>query len=153
MKLAMKKFALLILVTINSFIAKAQSINLSDIIKTQFYKNVVSTTNKQDTIIYILNDRNDFVVKRDKNIERNFDLILFDREALFLDFLKKKKECLLVRLEKIESNVEPLRLMISLNRTNYEAYTNPTGSIMREIEEKIIVLKLNQKKCAWELIN
>lgn len=148
----MKKISLIILVTIIGFIAKAQSINLSNIIKIQFYKNAISP-NKQDTIVYILDKRNDYGIKRDKNIERNFDLILFDREALFIDFLKKRKECLLVRLEKLEDNVELLRLRISLNRTNYEAFTNPNGSIMGEIEEKTIVLKLNQKKCVWELVN
>lgn len=131
-----------------SFRAESQVLFLDKLIAKLYYTN--AGPKKKDPVAFVLNREPGIITAKKMSETEGFDLIFFDRDSLFIEYLRRNPECYLIRLKVLKKNNDSMQVRIMLGSTNYEAYTNPNGNILGDIDDRIIVLRSNKKSCIWE---
>jgi len=131
-----------------SFKANGQVLFLDQLISKLYYTNI--NIKKTDTIAFVLDQERNVTIGKKMNQTPGFDLIVFDRDNLFTQFLEQKKECYLISIKVLKKTADNMQIRLIFSRTNYEAYTNPNGNIVAEVDDRTITLKINKKLCLLE---
>ncbi len=142
----MKK--ILLFVCLISTRVEAQVLCIDKLVAKIYYSEL--NIQKTDTVAFVRPQKSNIIFACEKNSNRGFVFFIYDSDTKFIDFLRGNKSCLLIRVIILNKTRNTLKLRLLFSSTNFEAYTNPNGPILGEIDDREITLILNKKKCQWE---
>lgn len=148
----MNRFLVLVFCSLISIYSKAQAevVFLDDLIEKSHFGDL--NTYSRSKIAYILTQQSDIVMGKRAVSNNAFDLIFFDGDSLFVEFLKNKTECYLISFEVLKKSQTVMQAEITLSTTNFQSYTNPNGQILGLVSSAKVLLENKKQKCVWQYV-